>query len=64
MEDTNGVELADVYFEDEPTRCALVNRRSSADGKAPAQTIAEVRDVEIIVALGRKGGTFVLAYKR
>jgi hypothetical protein len=29
-----------VYFEDEPTRHALVNRLSSADAKAVAQTIA------------------------
>jgi hypothetical protein len=40
VEDTNGLALAYVYFEDEPTRRALVNRLSSADAKAVAQTIA------------------------
>jgi hypothetical protein len=39
-EDANGVALAAVYFEDEPTRRGLVNRLSNPDAKAVAQTIA------------------------
>ena len=39
-EDANGVALAHVYFEDEPTRRGLVNRLSGPDAKAVAQTIA------------------------
>ena len=38
--DMNGVALAYVYFEDEPTRRALVKRLSGADAKAVAQAIA------------------------
>jgi hypothetical protein len=44
--DINGVALAYVYFEDEPTRRALVNRLSSTDAKAVAQTIARALTVE------------------
>ncbi|MBM3578206.1 MAG: hypothetical protein FJX40_11215 [Alphaproteobacteria bacterium] len=40
VEDAHGKPLAYVYFEDEPTRRALVNRFSSANAKAIAQTIA------------------------
>ena len=40
VEDAHGKALAYVYFEDEPTRRALVNRLSSADAKAVAQMIA------------------------
>jgi hypothetical protein len=46
VEDANGVVLAYVYFEDEPTRRALVNRLSGADAKAVAQTIARALTVE------------------
>jgi hypothetical protein len=40
------ISLAYVYFEDEPTRRALVNRLSSTDAKAVAQTIARALTVE------------------
>jgi hypothetical protein len=40
VEDANGIALAYVYFEDEPTRRALVNRLCSANAKSVAQTIA------------------------
>jgi hypothetical protein len=40
VEDANGVALAYVYFEEDPSRCGLVNRLSGADAKAVAQTIA------------------------
>jgi len=40
VEDANGVALAYVYFEGDPSRRGLVNRLSGADAKAVAQTIA------------------------
>lgn len=40
VEDANGVALAYVYFEEDPSRRGLVNRLSGADAKAVAQTIA------------------------
>ncbi len=46
VEDANGVALAYVYFEDDPSRRALVNRLSSADAKAVAQTIARALTAE------------------
>ncbi|MGD9540635.1 hypothetical protein [Methylocystis sp.] len=46
VEDANGIALAYVYFEDEPTRRALVNRLSGADAKVVAQTIARALTVE------------------
>ena len=46
VEDAHGKALAYVYFEDEPTRRALVNRLTSADAKAVAQTIARALTAE------------------
>lgn len=40
VEDANGVALAYVYFEEDPSRRGLVNRLSGAGAKAVAQTIA------------------------
>jgi hypothetical protein len=40
VEDANGVALAYVYFEEDPSRRGLVNRLSGADAKVVAQTIA------------------------
>ena len=37
IEDANSVALAFIYFEDEPTRRALVKRMTSADAKATAR---------------------------
>ena len=45
VEDANGVALAYVYFEDDPSRRGLVNRLSGADAKAVAQTIARALTV-------------------
>ena len=50
VEDANGVTLAFVYFEDEPTRRALVKRLSGADAKAVAQTIARALTAEGSIA--------------
>ncbi|TLG71833.1 hypothetical protein [Methylocystis sp. B8] len=47
VEDANGIALAYVYFEDEPTRRALVNRLSDADAKAVAQTIARALTAQV-----------------
>ncbi len=47
VEDTNGIALAYVYFEDEPTRRALVKRLSDADAKAIAQAIARALMAEV-----------------
>ncbi|TLG75167.1 hypothetical protein [Methylocystis sp. B8] len=38
--DLNGIALAYVYFEDEPTRRGIAKRLTSDDAKAVAQTIA------------------------
>ena len=46
VEDANGVALAYVYFEDDPSRRGLVNRLSGADAKAVAQTIARALTAE------------------
>ena len=46
VEDANGMALAYVYFEDEPTRRALVKRLSSADARAIAQAIARALTAE------------------
>ena len=46
VEDAHGKALAYVYFEDEPTRRALVNRFSSANAKVIAQTIARALTAE------------------
>jgi hypothetical protein len=40
VEDAGGIRLAYVYFEDEPTRRALVRRLRRDDAKAIAQAIA------------------------
>ncbi|WP_292529490.1 hypothetical protein [Methylocystis sp.] len=40
IEDANGVALAYVYFEGEPTRRGLVKRLPARDAKHVAQTIA------------------------
>ncbi|MBS4019884.1 MAG: hypothetical protein KGZ68_16815 [Dechloromonas sp.] len=40
VEDSGGVALAYVYFEDEPTRRGLVRRLSADDAKCVAQAIA------------------------
>ncbi|MBM3578709.1 MAG: hypothetical protein FJX40_13895 [Alphaproteobacteria bacterium] len=40
VEDSIGISLAYVYFEDEPTRRGLVKRLSSQDAQRVAQTIA------------------------
>ncbi len=46
VQDDLGANLAYVYFEDEPTRRALVKRLSSADAKAVAQTVARALTTE------------------
>ena len=43
VEDANGVGLAYVYFEDDPSRRGLLSRLSCVDAKAVAQTIARGR---------------------
>jgi hypothetical protein len=55
VEDTGGVALAYVYFEEDPGRRGLVNHLSGTDAKAVAQTIAR--------ALTRKGGAVSCAPK-
>ncbi len=40
VKDANGVALAYVYFEDDPSRRGLVNRLSGDEAKAVAQTVA------------------------
>jgi hypothetical protein len=40
VEEANGVALANVYFEEDPSRRGLVNRLSGADAKAVGQMIA------------------------
>ncbi|TLG77806.1 hypothetical protein [Methylocystis sp. B8] len=50
MEDANGIALAYIYFEDDPTRRGLVKRLSAEDAKCVAQTIA--RQLTKAVALG------------
>jgi hypothetical protein len=42
IEDTNGVALAYVYSENDPSRRSLVSRLSAEDAKRVAQTIARV----------------------
>ena len=46
VEDANGVALAYVYFEDDPSRRGLVNRLSGDEAKAVAQTIARALTAE------------------
>ena len=46
VEDASGVALAFVYFEDEPTRRALVKRVPSADARTIAQAIARALTAE------------------
>ena len=41
----NGVALAYVYFEDDPSRRGLVNRLAGSEAKAVAQTIARALPV-------------------
>ncbi len=43
VEDANGVALAYVYFEDDPSRRGLVNRLSGTDAKAVVSSISRTQ---------------------